>query len=41
MIATLDRMPNIDVFRANAFAVSKPILDRIKDGDLPRGSYRP
>ena len=36
----LNRMPNIDAFRANAFAVSKPILDRIKDGDLPPGSYR-
>jgi hypothetical protein len=36
----LNRMPNIDSFRANAFAVSKPILDRIKDGDLPPGSYR-
>lgn len=36
----LNRLPNIDAFRANAFAVSKPILDRIKDGDLPRGSYR-
>jgi hypothetical protein len=37
----LGRMPNIDAFRANAFAVSKPILDRIRDGDLPPGSYRP
>jgi hypothetical protein len=37
----LDRMPNIDTFRANAFAVFMPILDRIKDGDLPRSSYRP
>jgi hypothetical protein len=36
----LGRMPNIDTFKANAFAVSKPILDRMKDGDLPLGSYR-
>jgi hypothetical protein len=36
----LNRMPNIDEFRANAFAVSKPILDRIGEGDLPPGSYR-
>jgi len=35
-----ERMPNIDSFRANAFAVSKPILDSLKDGDLPLGSYR-
>ena len=32
----LDRMPNIDAFKANAFAVSKPILDRLKDGDYPK-----
>jgi hypothetical protein len=36
----LNRMPNIDSFRENAFAVSNPVLDRIKDGDLPPGSYR-
>jgi hypothetical protein len=36
----LNRMPNIDSFRENAFAVSKPILDHIKAGDLPPGSYR-
>ncbi len=36
----LNRMPNIDSFKENAFAVSKPILDRIKGGDLPPGSYR-
>jgi hypothetical protein len=36
----LKRMPNIDSFKENAFAVSKPILDGIKDGDLPPGSYR-
>jgi hypothetical protein len=36
----LNRMPNIDSFRTNAFAVSKPILDRNAGGDLPPGSYR-
>ncbi len=36
----LNRMPHIDEFRADAFAVSKPILDRIGEGDLPPGSYR-
>ena len=36
----LNRMPNVDSFKNNAFAVSQPILDRNKDGDLPPGSYR-
>jgi hypothetical protein len=36
----LNRMPNVDSFKENAFAVSQPILDRNKAGDLPPGSYR-
>jgi hypothetical protein len=36
----LDRMPNIDQFRANVFAIAVPILDKNKEGDLPPESYR-
>jgi hypothetical protein len=36
----LNRLPHIDSFKAEAFAVSKPILDQSKGGDLPPGSYR-
>jgi hypothetical protein len=35
----LNRMPNIDTFRANVFSVVVPILNKT-DGDLPPGSYR-
>jgi hypothetical protein len=36
----LNRMPNIDQFRANVYAIAVPILDKNKDGDLPPESYR-
>jgi hypothetical protein len=35
----LNRMPNIDQFRANVFSIVVPILNK-RDSDLPPGSYR-
>jgi len=37
----LNRMPNIEQFRANVFAVAVPILNKNKEGNLPPESYRP
>jgi len=36
----LDRMPNVDQFRADVFAVAVPILNKNEPGDLPPESYR-
>lgn len=36
----LKRMPNIDQFRADVYAIAVPILDKNKEGDLPLESYR-
>jgi hypothetical protein len=36
----LNRMPNIDQFRANVFAIAVPILGKNKKGDQPPKSYR-
>jgi hypothetical protein len=36
----LSRMPNIDQFRANVYAIAVPILDKNKEGDLPAEGYR-
>jgi hypothetical protein len=36
----LNRMPNIDQFRASVYAIAVPILDKTKDGSLPPESYR-
>jgi len=36
----LNRMPNIDTFRQNVYAVAVPILNKNRKGDLPSGSFR-
>ena len=36
----LNRMPKIDPFRQNVYAVAVPILNKNRDGSLPPNSYR-